>query len=157
MRFPTGGLWVVLLLVTACGQPIDTAADEEAQRQLGVVWDNAANSGDWDTLVSLYVDEPLRMDPDAPIVVGKDAMRQVFQAYRDQAEAEYTNTVVDVRVAGDLAVVRGTFTGSVAPRDGSAAYSDSGDWVSVRERQADGSWKIVYDIWNRDAPVPTSQ
>lgn len=157
MRFQTAKLWLVLLLVTACAQPIDIAADEEAQRQLGVVWDNAANSGDWDTLVSLYVDEPLRMDPDSPIVIGKDAMRQVFQGYRDQADAEYTNTVVDVRVAGNLAVVRGTFTGSVAPKDGSDPYHDSGDWVSVRERQEDGSWKIAYDIWNRDAPIPTNQ
>ena len=156
MRIPSA-IGLVLLLATACAQPIDTAADEEAQRQLGVVWDDAANSGDWDTLLSLYVDEPLRMDPDAPIVVGKDAIRQLFQGYRDQADSEYTNTVVEVRVAGDLAVVRGTFIGTVAPKDGSESYNDSGDWVSVRERQADGSWKIVYDIWNRDAPIPANQ
>ena len=29
---------------------------------------------------------------------------------------------------------------------------EKGKYVEVMKKQGDGSWKIVYDIWNQDAP-----
>ena len=148
---------IALLAVSACGQPADTAADEEALRAMVEQWDAAVLAGDWDAMLSLYVDEPLRLHPDEPIIVGKDAIRAVFQSNREANDADFKNAAVDIRVSGDLAVVRGTWAGTFTPKDGSDVYQDSGKWVSVRERQPDGSWKIVYDIWNRDAPPSDTQ
>jgi uncharacterized protein (TIGR02246 family) len=153
--FITAG--IALLAVSACGQPVDTASDEAALTAMVEQWDTAVVAGDWDALLSLYVDEPLRLHPDEPIIVGKEAIRAVFQGNRDRNDADFKNEAVDIRVSGDLAVVRGIWSGTFTPRDGSDVYQDSGKWVSVRERQPDGSWKIVYDIWNRDAPPAGNQ
>jgi ketosteroid isomerase-like protein len=30
---------------------------------------------------------------------------------------------------------------------------EEGKYVEVLKKQADGSWKIIYDIWNANAPA----
>jgi ketosteroid isomerase-like protein len=44
---------------------------------------------------------------------------------------------------------------TVQPRGG-REIKDKGKFVVVWKRQADGSWKIVRDVYNSDVPPPKS-
>ncbi|MFQ5962049.1 MAG: YybH family protein, partial [Candidatus Methylomirabilales bacterium] len=53
----------------------------------------------------------------------------------------------------DLAYEMGAYTLTIQP-EGGQAQTDTGKYVVVWTRQADGSWKLAVDIWNSNAPPP---
>jgi ketosteroid isomerase-like protein len=55
------------------------------------------------------------------------------------------------RVSGDVAVIWGTYTTN--PAEGEEGITAAGKWVALVEREADGSWKVVRNIWNTDSPT----
>ena len=65
---------------------------------------------------------------------------------------ELNTTSVEGR--GDLAYAIGTYRMAVTPKKAGAKPLpvEQGKYVEVMKKQGDGSWKIVYDIWNPDAP-----
>ena len=61
---------------------------------------------------------------------------------------------VVIQVVGDWAFIRCNFTVTMIPKaGGEPLYMDSKD-LSIMERQADGSWKIYWDIFNSNVPPP---
>ena len=58
----------------------------------------------------------------------------------------------DVQVAGDLAVETGRYEMTFTPKQGKA-INDKGKYVTVWQRQPDGSWKVLRDISNSDLPA----
>jgi ketosteroid isomerase-like protein len=65
---------------------------------------------------------------------------------------ELTTTRVEGR--GDLAYAVGTYRSTLTPKKAGAKPlpSEEGKYIEVLRKQADGSWKIIYDIWSPDAP-----
>lgn len=61
-------------------------------------------------------------------------------------EARYDDS--ELELAGDWAFERLAYAMTLTPVDGGEATTMSGTGFHVYERQADGSWKIAYDIWN---------
>lgn len=146
---------VAFSALTACGAPaVDTSADEQAIRDFGVAWDAAYNQRDIEALVGLYSEDAVVMNPNLPIAVGHQEIRAAFESVWDatQAGPDEINQVDGIHVSGDLATARGSGQGMTIPSDGSEPFEDSWKWVSVYRRQADGSWLIVWDIWNSDLP-----
>jgi ketosteroid isomerase-like protein len=58
----------------------------------------------------------------------------------------------EARVSGDLGLLRGTYTLSMVPKVGGETTEFDGKYLTVFERQADGSWKIARDIFNSNVP-----
>ena len=52
--------------------------------------------------------------------------------------------------SGDL----GYHSGSFVVKDASGAVIDSGNYLAVMQRQADGKWLMIRDTWNSDRPPP---
>ena len=50
---------------------------------------------------------------------------------------------------GDLAFARGTYSWTVRVGEGEPV-SDTGKWLTIGRRQADGTWLLSQDIWNSD-------
>ena len=65
---------------------------------------------------------------------------------------QLTTTAVEGR--GDLAYATGTYRMAVTPKKPGAKPLpvEQGKYIEVLKKQGDGSWKIVHDIWNADAP-----
>ena len=62
-------------------------------------------------------------------------------------------TDLDVAQSGDLGYTQGTLTDtSTDPKTGKVV-TDRGKWLTVRKKQADGSWKIVRDTFSSDLPL----
>jgi ketosteroid isomerase-like protein len=47
-------------------------------------------------------------------------------------------------------VERARYEATITPRAGGAALQETGKHIVVYRRQADGSWKVLWEIWNQD-------
>jgi len=74
----------------------------------------------------------------------------------EQFKEENRTRMEDVRVSGNLAVARGTQEASTAPKKGGNIVRDKEKWIVVYQRQTDGSWKILWEIYNSDLPQMAS-
>jgi len=150
-------LCILLLLFSACAQKVNDPADVQAIKDTGSAWDKAWNAGNTEALASgFYTADAIAMDPNQPAIVGKDAMRASLQKYFDQYAEEGRTLVEDVRVSGDLAVSRGTAEGKSSLKAGGYSTQFKSKWMTAFQRQADGSWKAFWDIYNSDLPVADS-
>ncbi len=149
-----GILAAILTLVAGCAPKADAPADVAAIKALAVAWSQAETAGDAAALSEQFADGAVRLAPNGPIQVGKEAIHSSLRTYFDQYSDEAMDVAEDVRIVGDLAFARGTYTTKMTPKvPGAAVVDDKGKWLTAYRRQPGGSWKIVVDIWNTDMPV----
>ena len=150
-------IWVlaaILTLVAGCAPKADAPKDVAAIKAMAEEWDQAETAGDAAALSEQFADGAVRLAPNGPIQVGKEAIHSALRTYFDQYSDQAVNVTEDVRVVGDLAFARGTYASKSTPKvPGAAVVDDKGKWLTAYRRQAGGSWKIVVDIWNTDMPV----
>ena len=150
-------IWVlaaILIVAAGCAPKADAPADVAAIKAMGAAWGQAQTAGDAAALSDQYAGDAVRLGPNAPIQVGKEAIHSALRTFLDRYSAEEVDVVEDVRVVGDLAFARGIYTAKATPKvPGAAVLDDKGKWLTAYRRQSDASWKIVVDIWNSDLPV----
>ena len=132
-------------------------ADIQAIKDIDAKWAAAQNTGDIESIMSLLTDDVIMLWANEPIKEGKEAVRNSILA--DHKENTYENTkatVVEVRLAGDWAFARGTWSGTDTPKAGGESMQFIGKWIDIFERQPDGSWKVSRSMYNSDLPVPES-
>ena len=113
----------------------------------------AANSGDMERWLSLWIDDGIQMAPDAPPRVGKEQIRAAMQPTFDLFVT--SNMVInteEVRILGDWAYSHGTYGFDMTPKAGGETSSYSGKFLDIVVKQADGSWKIAIDCHNYNEP-----
>jgi uncharacterized protein (TIGR02246 family) len=132
---------------------VDVDADVEAVKELLAKFDLAANASDAEGLAELYTANAVRIPPNEPALIGKEAIRVHFQQFYNQFTEKVENLVVDVQVSGNLAFSRGTWTSVISPREGGESHKLNGNWVSIQRKQPGGSWKIACDIFSDESLV----
>lgn len=135
----------------------DVEADITAIKKIWKQYTFAAETGDLDLWISLWIDNGIQMPPDTPAVVGKEQIRARMKPLFDQLIIKIPITCEEVRVSGDLAFSRGTYTLSTTPKAGGETTKVSGKYLTIFARQADGSWKIARDCFNYDAPLTSPE
>ena len=145
---------LLVLAASGCAPQVDTAAEEAAIRELDVEWMNAAQAKDVDTVLSFFADDASVLPPNAPIVTGKEAIRARQSELHSgpRVAISWQTTRVEVSRSGDLAYSHGTYEETVNDPEGNPVTT-VGKYVTVWKKQADGQWKVVADIFNRDAPA----
>src|SRR5436305_5664298 len=146
---------IVLLSFTFAGTA--AAADtkiEQALRDLDAKWSAAAGAKDVDKTVSYYAESAVVMPPNASAATTKEAIRSAWKEMLTTpgAAISWKTTKVEVAKAADLAYVSGTYQETMTDASGKPV-KDRGKYVEVWEKQADGTWKVVADIWNSDLPT----
>ena len=129
---------------------VDVEADKEAIKKITDDFNAAINAGNIDKLVSLYTDDAVRIPPNKPALVGKEAIRSLFQEQLDQFTVQNEGVIVDLKVSGDLAFVRGSWTSINTPKTGGEPLKYNGSFVSVIQKQPEGSWKVICNIWSNE-------
>jgi uncharacterized protein (TIGR02246 family) len=105
------------------------------------------NAGDADRLVSeFYAQDAHFLPPNHPMVTGQSQIRDTIRAFLEAGFAELVIRPVQINSSGDLAYVIGTFSLG-------RPTSDTGKYLEVHRRQADGSWRCVADMFSSDQPV----
>lgn len=125
----------------------DRAAIEETTQ----AWVEAAGANDFEALAATYTEDALLMPPNHEAVQGRAAIQEFFGTFPPITDVELAPVEIDG--AGDIAFVRGTYTITMTP-EGAEPISDSGKYIEIRERQADGSWLLSHDQWNSNLPPP---
>lgn len=114
----------------------------------------AIAAGDTEAYLSAYTDDAVWMPPGAVEIVGKEAARQrVSQAF----EAASLDPVVESReqtvMSPEWIADRGQYSIMVTPKEGGESKQEVGSYLTVWRRDADGKWKIFFDIWNTNRPI----
>jgi len=115
----------------------------------------AENAGNSTAMIDLLAEDAVIMAPDQPVQEGKAAcaafLTDVIASLFEQFDRRIAYVSAEVRVIGEYAFDRGSFAFSVAPRSGGDTSRETGKYLFLYSRAADGSWKIARAIVNLDA------
>ncbi|HEX5650162.1 MAG TPA: SgcJ/EcaC family oxidoreductase [Steroidobacteraceae bacterium] len=144
-------LWFGFLLAcVSCGLAA-AHADELAQvAAASRAWDEAYAAGDADRLADRYDAEAVSMPPGLPALVSRAAIAADFKTFFAAHSATHRTYEAVREIAGGLAVERARYEATITPRTGGEALRETGKHIVVYRRQADGSWKVLWEIWNQD-------
>jgi uncharacterized protein (TIGR02246 family) len=151
----------LLLSQAACTQapppaPPDTrAADEQTIRDSETQWVKDFAAKDMDKIIGHYADDGSVLMAGIPILTGKDSIRGVLKdVVADAAFGLELKTVkVEVSKGADLAYSQGMYSFTSSDPKTKKPVVEKGKYVEVDKKQADGSWKVIEDMTNPDAPA----
>lgn len=150
---------VMALVLAGCAEQngssrVSTMAKEnediEAIRQLAADWRAGWLAGDVDLLLSLYAADPVVMPQDQPVVVGKDAIRPLYEALFKEFDFKSEGTVKEVGVSGDLGYFWSAYTLTATPKAGGEPINVTGKSILILKRGSGGAWKIARLMDNSD-------
>ncbi|HEX6523483.1 MAG TPA: DUF4440 domain-containing protein [Streptosporangiaceae bacterium] len=113
--------------------------------------DGVANR-DAAALASLYAENARFLPPGMEPCEGRAQTQSAMQQLLDMGARSLDLEPLEVRESDDLTVEYGRYTLRIEPQ-GNQAVTDVGKYIVIHERQSDGSTKIVYDIFNSNAPA----
>lgn len=153
-----GNLFSLLLLTLGCAQSAPAPVAEDATPAINALRDSiqaAEVAGNADGMLALLADDVVNMPPDAPAVIGKPAVSDMFRTFLQSTSIAVQYDSQEVVVSGDWAFDRRTYSGTMTPKAGGAAVSETGKYLWVLHKDAAGSWKFARIIWNTDTAPPT--
>jgi uncharacterized protein (TIGR02246 family) len=101
-------------------------------------------------LASLYHEDGKLLPPNMEPAEGRAAIETALQQLLDMGVRSLDIEPIDAREAGDTTIEYGRYTLGIGP-EGAEGMTDVGKYVVVHESQADGSTKILLDIFNSNA------
>jgi ketosteroid isomerase-like protein len=147
----------IAALLTACetahAKKPSTAEDEAAIMEFNQRYLKAINDGDSATLASLTTPEHIMIAPGRPPLIGKEANDAANARAAQMFKIDEKWLPAETFISGDLAYQRGSFTVNATPKAGGAVRKTSGNFLRIYKRQADGSWRMVRDMFNSDQPA----
>jgi uncharacterized protein (TIGR02246 family) len=128
-------------------------ADGRAIGRAEADWAAAWAAKDIDGIMNHYADDAFVELAGLPIISGKDAIRKLHtQGIVDSNFAlSFAPTQIEVSKGGDLAYARGAYTATRTDASSQRPVTAKGKYVVVYRKQADGHWKAIHDINNRDS------
>lgn len=144
-----------MIALAGCGQRATDSAAVEKQAKADVrVFIPAFNSGDVETLVAMYTPDAEVMAPGNARATGHDAIRAVLTKESAAMQAAGVSIVLNDDDTGGASGDFGHHSGSFVVKDSGGNVVDSGNYLAVLKRQADGKWLLFRDTWNSDRPPP---
>jgi uncharacterized protein (TIGR02246 family) len=150
---------VMVLALAGCAEQNDSIRDStmkkqnediEAIKQLAETWRSGWLAGDADLLLSLYADEPVLMPQDQPAVLGKDAIRPLYEAVLKEFDFQSEGTVKEVVASGDMGYFWSAYTLTATPKAGGEPMKVAGKSLFIVRREPGGAWKIARLMDNSD-------
>lgn len=147
---------VILLAISGCTPKVDLEAERNAIRNADAEWSKLTASKGAEGYLELAADNISTMPPNEPLVSGKEAARQWATKLIGSPgfSVSWQPTGAEVSTSGDLGYTMGTY--ELKMQAEGTPINDHGKYVTVWRKQADGSWKVVADIFNSDLPLPAA-
>ena len=130
--------------------------DIQAIKQLAADWRSGWLASDADLLLSLYADDPVVLPQDQPAVMGKDAIRSIYQSVLKEYDFSSEGRLVEVEASGDWGYFWSTYKLTATPKAGGQPIRSTGRSVFIVKREPGGAWKIARLIDNSDG-APAEQ
>lgn len=136
------------LLVIACERP-STDNDIAALNQLQHQVDSSIIAGDTERYLTFLTDDAVLMPPNGPAINGKEAIANWNRTMTAQVRiTDYASRDDEIVIAGDWAFRRATVDWTLTPVAGGPGVRDTGKYIILYRREADGPWKVARDIWS---------
>ncbi len=158
--FLAGVILLVTVSLPSCAQeqalppaPVsNTEADLETVKAIPEQWAAAYHANNLEAVVQLYTQDAARIPPNEENQEGKEAIRNHLESEFAEYTSEGEIVVIDAKVSGDLGFARGIYKGTSTSSTGGDSIEYDNKFVVVFQRQADGSWKTIIEIWNDNPP-----
>jgi ketosteroid isomerase-like protein len=108
------------------------------------------NARDWKGALAAYAEDAIEMPSNGAAVQGKAAIQAWLEAFPPFSNFQEESLEIDGQV--DVAYDRGSYSMTLTPA-GAAPIMDRGKYLTIWRKQADGTWKVVRDIFNSDLPL----
>lgn len=156
-KFILFGCFALLSFAVAGTAAAGDTKIEQALRDLDAKWSAAAGAKDIDKTVSYYSEDAVVMPPNAPSATTRETIRSAWKEMlaTPGAAISWKATKAEVAQSGDLGYVSGTYEQTMIDANGEPV-KDRGKYVEIFRKQADGTWKVVVDIWNSNLPASTA-
>jgi ketosteroid isomerase-like protein len=137
----------MMTILTAC-QPTATELTEEqksaAVEQAKVVLashEELVRSGDLDGIIQNMAEDIVVLAPDAPLVVGREATRQMYVGMLGMGAVDMIHHYDGAEVVGDLVVLHGVARGTLTPEGGVASEFANNFMLTLR-KETDGDYRV---------------
>ena len=146
-----GGMLMALALV---GAAIGQTGGKEADAILATdaAWLKVYQAKNLDKSVAFCDEQGSMLAPNAPIAVGKNAIAKLIEDDFAHDNIEWQANKVGVSRSGDLGYTSGT-TGMTFKDTSGKTVVYTGKYLTVWKKQANGDWKVLYDMFNSDLPA----
>jgi len=132
--------------------PIGSGMVRQMIERSGVEFAMAVNQGNSASIAAFYADNARLLPPGAPMIEGRQNLQAFWQSFIDTTVSRRLDLKpLEIKVQGNLAYETGTYMFQFQLQDQSQMVTETGKYVTLWERQADGSWKIIVDTWNTDS------
>lgn len=122
--------------------------DVEAIKELVQDWHAGWENSDSEALIALFTDDPVLMPERQPVVIGKAAIRSLYDSFFERYTVKGECKVEDIEVSGNLGYFWVNYTLTATPKGEGDQIKDDSKSVFIVRRQADNSWKIARLIAN---------
>ena len=112
----------------------------------------ALSRGDAAGIAALYTEDCKLLAPDTPVITGRVATQEYWQAIVNMGAKSLELRVSDLEEMGDTAVETGSATLTLQTENGDTMQAE-GKFIVTKKRQSDGSWQLHHDCFNFDAPL----
>ena len=132
----------------ACAPSVNVEQERNALLALDREWSQTTK--DMNKFVSYFAPDASFHAQGMPVATGSAAIMDTFMKISATPgfSVQWTATKAEVSTAGDVGYTVGTYEASMS------GATEKGKYVSVWKKQADGTWKVVEDIFNADAAGP---
>jgi uncharacterized protein (TIGR02246 family) len=146
---------VMLLAFNGCRfvanaqKPSAANAEDEAINALYREWSQAIVTRGAEGYASYFVPDGAVLPPNEPAAEGRQAIREWIQKSLDKTTVKDPRlSFGELRVKDGWATRRFTMTGERVTKEGGAAVKFNNKYLDVLQKQADGTWRFVYRIYN---------
>ena len=150
----------LILTLAACTQapppaPDTREADAKAIRDAEATVLKAWNAKDVDKVAAFYAENASFLAPNMPTMNGVAAFKPTIKEMTSDPNfaMAFAATKVEVSKSSDYGYSQGTYTLTTTDAKSKKAMTEKGKYLTVYQKQADGSWKAVADTFNADGPA----
>jgi len=145
---------VVALVAGGCAPQVDIEADKAAIEKLYPAWVETVNSRDLEAWASFLAPDARFQPPNQSALKTHEEIVNLYKVFFEDPRfvLDCHQDQVVVAGSGDIAWSRGTCDGTFTGPDGEAA-SIKTKWLKVWQKQPDGEWKNLVNMWNSDLPA----
>ena len=164
-KLPRALLVCVSALLAACSPPApptvaptaqSAAADEQDIREFLHHIEQIFDASDLEAAASVFTDDAVISAHGAPDAIGNAAIRELYAAAMAQVKLGARFNTEEIRVLGDLAYERGTYTLTVSDKaTGQVLSTAVNRHIHVLQRQPGGGWKTWRMMTNSPTATPT--
>ena len=117
-------------------------SDREAIERRKQTWIDLTTAGDMAGCVAILTEDVVWFPPGVTALSGREPVREWMAPFFDIYGFELSLLEPELRLAGDWALDRGTFTSTLTSRHDGRQTIYSGKYLIIWRRESDGEWYI---------------